>query len=360
MKLIADWFRRNFADQQVVILLGILVVGVLIVLFFGRMLLPFFASMVIAYILEAGVRLLTRRGFPRLPAVILVFLVFLASLFLGVFWLMPLLIQQVTQLIQQLPVMISQSQELLFALPERYPRFISEEQVAEITRVLRSEVIRQAQRLLTVSMSSILGLFTLLVYLVLMPFLVFFFLKDKERILWWVRDFLPRERGLASQVWGEVDAQIGNYIRGKLLEILIVWVFTSFIFWVLDLNYAMLLGFLVGISVLIPYVGAAVMTLPVALVGYFQWGFSQEFIYIMVAYAIIQLLDGNLLAPLLLSEAVNIHPVAVIAAILVFGGLWGFWGVFFAIPLATLINAILKAWPRENSGPEAGENANFS
>ena len=110
MKLIADWFRRNFADQQVVILLGILVVGVLIVLFFGRMLLPLFASMVIAYILEAGVRLLTRRGFPRLPAVILVFLVFLASLFLGVFWLMPLLIQQVTQLIQQLPVMISQSQ----------------------------------------------------------------------------------------------------------------------------------------------------------------------------------------------------------------------------------------------------------
>ena len=59
----------------------------------------------------------------------------------------------------------------------------------------------------------------------------------------------------------------------------------------------------------------------------------------------IQFLDGNILVPLLFSELVNLHPVAIILAVLFFGGLWGVWGVFFAIPLATLISAVINAWP---------------
>ena len=77
----------------------------------------------------------------------------------------------------------------------------------------------------------------------------------------------------------------------------------------------------------------------------FQWGVAPEFYYAVIAYGVIQALDGNVLAPLLFSEVVNLHPVAIIVAILFFGGIWGFWGVFFAIPLATLINAIVEAWP---------------
>ena len=114
----------------------------------------------------------------------------------------------------------------------------------------------------------------------------------------------------------------------------------------LGLQYAALLATLVGFSVLVPYVGAAVVTIPIALVAYFQFGWVWEFGYVMIAYAIIQALDGNLLVPLLFSEVVNMHPVAIILAILVFGGLWGFWGIFFAIPLATFVKAVINAWPR--------------
>ena len=64
-----------------------------------------------------------------------------------------------------------------------------------------------------------------------------------------------------------------------------------------------------------------------------------------IAYGVIRAVDGNVLATILLSEVVNLHPVAIIVAILIFGGIWGFWGVFFAIPLATLINAVVEAWP---------------
>ena len=129
-----------------------------------------------------------------------------------------------------------------------------------------------------------------------------------------------------------MDLQIGNYIRGKILEIIIVGVVTYIVFAWMGLNYAPLLAALVGLSVLVPYIGAAVVTLPVAVIAYFQWGLSAEFGYLILAYGIIQALDGNVLVPILFSEAVNLHPVAIIVSVLVFGGLWGFWGVFFAIP----------------------------
>ncbi len=137
-------------------------------------------------------------------------------------------------------------------------------------------------------------------------------------------------------------------IRGKFWEILIIWAASLVAFQLLGLNYAMLLALLVGLSVIIPFIGASVVTIPVLLVGWFQWGWSGEFAWMAAVYFIIQALDGNVLVPLLFSEVVNLHPVAIIVSILVFGGLWGFWGVFFAIPLATLVQAILTAWPRSN------------
>jgi putative permease len=101
-----------------------------------------------------------------------------------------------------------------------------------------------------------------------------------------------------------------------------------------------------GISVIIPYVGATLVTFPVLIVGFFQWGASEQFGYLILAYSLVQATDAIILIPLLFSEVVNLHPIAIIVAILFFGGLWGFWGVFFAIPLATLVKAILNAWPR--------------
>ncbi|MET4820539.1 AI-2E family transporter [Endozoicomonas lisbonensis] len=143
-----------------------------------------------------------------------------------------------------------------------------------------------------------------------------------------------------------MNSQIANYIRGKAIEIVIVGGVSFVLFALMGLNYAVLLATLVGFSVVIPYIGATVVTIPIALIGLFQWGFGQQFTILMIAYLFIQALDGNVLVPLLFSEAVNLHPVAIIIAVLVFGGFWGFWGVFFAIPLATLLKAVMNAWPR--------------
>ena len=89
------------------------------------------------------------------------------------------------------------------------------------------------------------------------------------------------------------------------------------------------------------------MTIPVAIVAYAQWGFQVEFFWAVLAYIGLQILDGNVLVPLMFSGVVKLHPNAIILAILIFGGLWGLWGVFFAIPLATLAHAVIRAWPRQ-------------
>ncbi len=348
MKIISDWFRRFFNDPQAVILTVVLVLGTSIVLVLGKDLAPVLASMVIAYLLEGVVRQLEHyMRLPRWLAVIVVFVLFLAFLLFLLFGLLPLASRQLTQLVQQLPSMIVRGQQLLLSLPALYPEFITEAQVLEVINVIRAEIANLGQRVLSWSLAAGMGFITLVIYLVLVPLLVFFFLKDKELILNWLHEFLPRDHTLAQQVWREVDRQMGNYVRGKFLEIVVVWVATYAAFAYMGLQFAMLLALMVGLSVIVPYIGAVVVTVPVALVAFFQWGWGPDFLWLLGVYLIIQGLDGNVLVPLLFSEVVDLHPIAIITAVLVFGGLWGFWGVFFAIPLATVVQSILKAWPRQ-------------
>jgi len=353
MRLITDWFKRTFSDPQIVFLTLVLAAGFAVVLTMGDMLAPVIASLVIAYLLEGLVVIFQDRGIPRMIGVWVVFLAFLMFVSLVIFGLMPLLSRQVTELIQQLPSMIAEGQTALMQLPERFPEVISAQQVQELLDAIRGELVGFGQQVLSLSLSSVVGVLTILVYMVLMPMLVFFFLKDKETIIRWFSGFLPGERGLADVVWVEVDRQIGNYVRGKFWEIIIVWAASLLAFSFFGLQYATLLTVLVGLSVVVPYVGATVVTFPVLLVAWFQWGWGSDFVWVTIAYLVIQALDGNVLVPLLFGEVVNLHPIAIIVAILVFGGLWGFWGVFFAIPLATLVNAVLRAWPARKPVPSA-------
>ena len=297
MNVLRAWYERNFSDPQAVILALILISGFVIVIFWGGMLAPLLVSVVFAYLLEAIVLSLEKKGMPRFSAVLIVFIVFVFVFLLLVLMLMPMLSGQVAQLMQELPRQIDGGQQLLMRLPEMYPQTISEAQVNDIMSTFRQELTGFGQTLLSLSISSIPGLIALAVYLFLVPLLVFFFLKDKRLILNWIASYLPKQRGLATKVWAEMDQQIGNYVRGKFSEILIVSTVTYITFVLMGLNYAALLGALVGLSVIIPYIGAAVVTIPVAMIAFFQWGWGTEFAYLMVAYGIIQALDGNVVVP---------------------------------------------------------------
>jgi putative permease len=347
-----NWYQRNFGRPQTVILAVILILGTLLVVVMAEHLMPILVSIVIAYLYEGSVQKLGKIGVNRTISASLITAMFLTMILLIVVVLLPLLSAQISDLFQKLPSMVSKGQSVLLALPERYPDFISEQQIQDVIRALRSEITSWGQRIVSLSFSSVVGVITFFVYLILTPLMLFFFLKDKHLILYWLSRFLPRDRELAQDVWVELNQKIASYVRGKFMEVAIVWVATYIGFIIFDLNYAMLLSLLVGLSVIIPYVGATVVTIPVALIAFFQFGAGSTFGYVMLVYGVIQFLDGNLLVPLLFSEVVNLHPVAIIVAVVFFGSLWGVWGVFFAIPLATLIQAVINVWPSQRSAVE--------
>lgn len=347
-EMFQNWYRQKFNDPQTVALLAILLVGFGIIYFFSGLLMPLLVAIVFAYLLEWPIRFLTNKlKFPRILSLTLVLGGFISlSLFLfGV--LLPSLWNQAVTFLKDLPSMFNLLNAWLSELPELYPELIDYSTLDTIINSLRSRILGFGDSLLALSWNSIVNLVEIGIYAFLVPLMVFFLLKDKNLFIRSTIRFLPRNRLLATRVWGEMQLQIANYIRGKFLEILIVGIATYVIFLFFDLRYPLLLSVAVGLSVLVPYIGAVLVTIPVALVALFQFGLSPDFYYLLLAFVISQLLDGNLVVPFLFSEAVNLHPLTIIVAVLIFGGLWGFWGVFFAIPLATLVKAVLNALPTQ-------------
>jgi len=355
VSLFSQWYKRKFSDPNAVTLLVILLCAFLFVFFFNNLLMPVFVAIAIAFLLDLPVYRLTDVGLSRTLSVSIIVTAFIGVSLVGILGLMPVIWQQSSNLLQEVPQMVSQGQTYLLTLPEKYPDLINAEQIETLISAVNEKLIEWGQVALRASLNSISDIVALLIYLILVPLMVFFFLKDKKELISSVTSFLPKERIMATQVGDEMHQQIMNYIRGKVIEILIVGTASTIAFIALGLNYAVLLGVLVGLSVLVPYVGATIITFPVLLVALFQFGTGSEFGYVMLAYGIIQAIDGNIIVPLLFSEAVNLHPVTIIVAVILFGGMWGFWGVFFAIPLATLVKAVLNAWPTNSELPEQQE-----
>ena len=349
---VKQWYQRRFSDPDAVTLVLLLVISFLVIMLFGDLLAPILVAVALAYLLEWAIQRVEKLGIPRLSAVALVFTTCLAINIILLVFLVPVIWQQTVALVAELPQMLAQMRVLLERLPELFPEFISEENISTFIDSLTTRTLAFGELLLSQSLSRIIGIMQLMIYFIVVPLLIFFMLKDKHELLHHIHRMLPTNRRLITQVSGEMNQQIMNYIRGKAVEVAVVGIFTYVCFALFDLRYAALLAVLVGLSVLIPYIGAVVVTIPVVMVALFQFGWSGTMAWVLICYLIIQILDGNLLVPLLFSEAVSLNPVYIIAAVLVFGGLWGFWGVFFAIPLASLVKAVLVALSSQSAPVE--------
>lgn len=346
LNVVTQWYKDRFSDPHAVTLFFILLFGFSVIYFVGGLITPFLVALVLAYLLDWPLMQLMRLGLSRSLSATVILVLFLTTMGMLTFGLIPTVWNQGVNLAKAMPTMLKQMQEYILHLPQQNPDVFNEELIENTLLMLQDRIVSSGETIVSASFSSLFDIAAILIYSILVPLLIFFMLKDKRRLLSDLVKALPQNRRLADEVWTEMNGQIVNYIRGKVIEILIVGFFTWLVFFFTGLQYAVLLAVAVGFSVLIPYIGAAAVTVPVLIVGLFQWGLTPEFTYMMIAYGIVQALDGNLLVPLLFSEAVNLHPVAIIMSVLIFGGLWGFWGVFFAIPLATLVKAVFNAWPK--------------
>lgn len=344
--ILKNWFHRYLSHPEA----GILVIAILGFLFvvttMSSMLAPLFASLIIAYLLETLVVRLKPIFRKRWLTVLVTYFLFLSLFAILIIFFIPLLWEQFINLLSEMPNMLGRSQVFLLHLQQNYPTIFTATEISAAMQEFRGGLAHYGQLALSFSLSSIPTLITLIVYLVLVPLLIYFFLMDRNKLLTWFNRHVPAERSTLDKIWADVHIQLGNYIKGKVLEILIVTIGSYIIFAILQLQYSFLLAVAVGFSVLIPYIGALLVTIPVLIIGFLQWGWTSHFAWLIAMYALIITLDGNVLVPLLFSEAVNLHPVAIIVAVLFFGGIWGFWGIFFAIPLASVVKAILTNWPK--------------
>lgn len=347
--VLSEWLNEHFSNEEAIYL--VLFIGTILVVLatLGGFLAPVLTGLVLAFLLQGLVKALENLRIPRLAAVYITFVLFLSIVLTLALVLLPLLWQQLTDLVRLLPELVPRLRLGLADLAVRFPEYVTQEQITALLDQGARELGNLSATVVETAFSQVFSVFGLIIYLVLVPISVFFFLKDKDELLAFFKTLLPSDRLLLNSVGDEMNEQLGNYVRGKSIEILLVGAATFIAFVFLGLNYAALLSVLVGLSVIIPFVGAALVTIPVFIVGLFQFGWTWELAWLMSVYGIIQFIDGNLLVPLLFSEVVDLHPITIIMAVLAFGGVWGVWGVFFAIPLATLIKAIYKAWPRAST-----------
>ncbi len=333
---------RRLIDRQVVLLTLLILSFLIMTLWLGSTLFPFFAAIVLAYLMDGMVVFMERRRVPRLVGVIVVFGLFLAGFFALFFWLIPLIVNQITNLVGELPRIAAATQSFLVEMQEKYISGLHSSYLEQLVPRMAREMEIMLGQVATHVLGYIPGLLSFLVYVILVPFLVLFFLKDKALILAWMANFIPRDRALLMQVLRDIDRQIGNYIQGKFWEILIMGVSSSLAFLMLDTRFAILLGLLTGLSTLVPYLGVAVVTLPVAFLAFAQWGFfTWASMKPIIAYAVLQLIDGTILAPVILGVSVRLHPTAIVLAILICGYIWGYWGLVFAVPIFAGLKSLL-------------------
>tara|TARA_B100001113_G_scaffold172420_1_gene141134 strand:- start:2892 stop:3950 length:1059 start_codon:yes stop_codon:yes gene_type:complete len=349
IKILKDWYDANFTDPNQVSLALVLLFSILITYILIETISPILVAIVLAYMLEGLVQNLMRTtNIVRNLSVIVVFVVFLVISILTLFMLLPLLLDQLTLFVKSLPDIFNKSKEFILGLYDEN-EYIPKDYIENIFLGLQGETSKLGNSIFAFSLASAGGLFAIIVYTILVPIMIFFMLFDKEVIYNWLSRFFPKKLDLTQKAYSELNLKIGNYIRCKFIEIIIVWISSFILFIALGLNYSLLLSFLCGISVIIPYVGMIAVTIPIVLVSYFQWGIASEFWYVIIGHLIIQAVDGNVVVPILFSDAVNIHPFAILLSILFFGSIWGVWGVFFAIPLAVLVSTILNVWPKQTA-----------
>jgi putative permease len=342
---LSNILKRIFSNEETIVFSLIILLTLIIFSLFIGVLTPFIISVIVAYLLVGLQKKIETYNVSENLATILAFSIFIiigAAMFI---WLIPLLYVQLQSFVLDIPRLFNEFLNFVSTIPAAFPDLLDSDQISVFFQAVSSELSSITQNIVKSSISGIQSTITVLLYIILFPILVYFFLFDRKNIIEGCLKIIPGDRAMLSQVWSEMDVQLSNYVRGKVLEIFIVGIAAAVLFASFGLNYGALLAVLVGLSVLIPYVGAFSITIPIVIIGILQFGLGSQFYLLIGLYFLLQFLDGNLLVPIIFSEAVKLHPIVIILAVFLFGSMFGFWGVFFSIPLATFIKAVWNAWP---------------
>ena len=196
LEIFNKWYKRYLFEEESVLLLVLLTIAVLLLMTIGDILTPVLAAIVLAYLMQGLAGRLERRGLPQGLGVAIAYVVFVSVFFGFTLGLLPTVWRQMMSLAGEMPRMLDQGRQFLTVLPERYPEIVTADQLNEVVSMAQAELAEMGQTLVTRSVATIPSIVTVMVYMILIPLLVFFFLKDRQQILDWLGAFLPAERPL--------------------------------------------------------------------------------------------------------------------------------------------------------------------
>lgn len=307
---------------------------------------PFLAGAILAYVLNPLVGRLTGRWLPRVLAAVLVLLFALALVVALALVIVPLFIKELRLMSEQLPAFLAWVNEQ-FA-PWLKERFAIQFQLdIDTVKQLAGGVLANNQDLVAGLLGSLkiggLALLAFFVNLLLVPVVLFFLLRDWNMLVARVDAMIPRHlHARARVIFGEIDAVLAEFLRGQLLVMLVMSVYYSVALWLTGLEFALPVGVITGLLVIIPYIGACTGILLGSIAALLQFGTLEGLAWVWLAFAIGQAIEGMAVTPLLVGERIGLHPVAVIFALLAFGQVFGFFGVLLALPASAALLVALR------------------
>ena len=276
INFLKNFFQSYFYDDEHYAALFFLFIGLIVLYFLGGILAPIFVSILIAYVLNGLMTFLEEKGSNKTLSLTITLFIF-SLFYLSIFIFFPFLSRQILLLVSEIPQIFETVNVFLSPQLNQYSESLSSNQIDEALANALSYIPTILQNALLQLNAGFSTMMNALLYLIIIPFLVFFLLKDKDIFLNYLKLLLPKKRDLLSEIWFDLNQQLYGYLRGKGLEMLIVALITGFVFYLQDVNYSIILATLVGLSVLVPYVGAILVTIPVILIGLFQWGLDSNF-----------------------------------------------------------------------------------
>jgi predicted PurR-regulated permease PerM len=328
--------------------MGIALVMALALWLLAPVLTPFLVAMVLAYALSPLVDRLSRPhgwGMHRALAVLVVEVLFMLAVS-GLFLLLvPILAHEMTQLREEIPLLLAQANAVLKPFLSRLGIDFSVD-MTSLQTVLLGHLNNNLEDILMSVLSSLkLGssvAFMVMGSVLLIPVVLFYLLMDWHTLMAKVSSLVPpRIRPILNQFADEADQILGQYLRGQSLVMLIMAVYYSVALSLFGLDLAVPIGIFTGLAIFVPYIGFGLGLIMATLAGLLDFasveGPSKAFVMVGVVYGLGQVMEGFFITPRLVGERIGLHPLAVIFALLAFGELFGFAGVLVALPASAVL-----------------------
>ena len=196
-----------------------------------------------------------------------------------------------------------------------------------------------AANALTMVINGVKGLANSAMLFLLIPFIVFYMLKDIEQLkkaVWYITPKRWREPGIAFLK--DIDESLGNYIRGQLFVGLVIGTVAALALWIAGMDYPLLLGFIIGVTNIIPYFGPITAVILAATVS------LKMMLIVAVIIFLLQFLEGNILSPLIVGKSLRMHPLVIMFALFLGGKIAGVLGLIIAVPLLAVLKVALLHW----------------